>query len=315
VAYKKPKEYEKVCVVCSKTFITGRQNKLTCSRACKLHRNSQYHKKKAIKEGHIGWDKSPRNCVQCDSVYIPTQWHQKFCSKECSAIVHKMPYVKKGRFEEKRCCENCGKEYTALSSRQQYCGSECLKAATKEKTKEKNRLKKEKLLKEGCRIYTPSHFDDLIFYDEEQFHHWFNQNFSLYGLKKIHKSDRFFPDVIAETYDGKVLRIELEYFASNFEKHEHDSESCDLLICYVKKETTTSIKGVPIISMFDIPHIKAHNWQIANMNDKSLSCYFINIVNSLNNNLDNYMRTDADCQNIELCDYIQQYSNIVGDKK
>jgi len=297
--------HDKVCVVCNKNFTTSNSTKLSCSRECQKKQRKEWHEGKRKRSD---WDRSPRVCIHCNSVYTPIAVHQKYCNKKCGEEYWKKnnSYVKTGPFEEKRCCKNCGKEYTARAVNKRFCSTECREIAVKEE----KILKKEKLLKEGCSIYTPSHFDNLTFYNEDQFHHWFNENFSLFGLKKIHKSNTRFPDIIAETYNGKVLRIELEYFASNFEAHEHNAELCDLIICYVKKETVKSIKGLPIISMFDIPPGKENNWEIVNMNNKSLSCYFINIVNSLNNNLENYMRTNIDCQHIELCDYIQQYAKI-----
>jgi hypothetical protein len=134
------------------------------------------------------------------------------------------------------------------------------------------------------KIENHTNFNELLFWSEKSFEKWFKNNYVILGLKRLRKIDRMFPDVIAETYSGEILRIELELCAPNFKAHGHDPMGCDLIISFVKPFNKKDILGVPIISIFNAKGL------IAGASDYDpeslvLTDYFQKMVNFLNSNL------------------------------
>lgn len=59
----------------------------------------------------------PRICVLCGKEYLPTQWNQKHCSREC--------FLESVRKRKKIICPTCKKEFTQTRVSQKYCSRKC----------------------------------------------------------------------------------------------------------------------------------------------------------------------------------------------
>lgn len=248
IRYPPPKDWDrsdKNCINCNKLFKPKQPNNTYCSTNCR----TEYHKEQRLKIRQPDFE---RNCAWCNNLMVlpPTRKSQKFCSEEC-----KENHWKKIRDSNKTWkpkivnCKVCNKEFKQQAINAIYCSSPCRVEANRIRVainqKKYAELNKYKKIKTNF-----TNFNDLSFANEEDFHHWFNDNFSLFGLKKLIKTDRFFPDVIAETHDGIMLRIELELVSNNFIAHGHKPGDCDLIICFVNSRRTPKIKGVPVLSIF-----------------------------------------------------------------
>jgi hypothetical protein len=97
-----------------------------------------------------------------------------------------------------------------------------------------------------------------------------------------------FPDVIAETYEGKELRIELELVATSFREHQHDANTCDLIISFVKPFGRESIRGVPVISIFNGKGLKGGGH--FDSSTLELTDYFQNLVTFSINQINNIVK-------------------------
>lgn len=192
-----------------------------------------------------------------------------------------MKSKKKNWDDSPRKCPFCGKQFAPYRAGHIYCSSVCAK---KEARRDYKMLyaKHSRDIIEGKPIYT--NFNELLFWNEKQFAKWFKNNYALFGFKTLRKINRMFPDVIAETYDGKILRIELELCAPNFVAHGHDPMVCDLIISFVKPFHRNDIRGVPIIAIFNG---KGLTKGLADYNPESLKLtdYFQKIVATLNSYL------------------------------
>jgi hypothetical protein len=51
------------------------------------------------------------------------------------------------------------------------------------------------------------------------------------GWRIVHLQTAF-PDAVIENLNGARLTIEFEHVASNFERHGHNSNGCDLVVCW-----------------------------------------------------------------------------------
>lgn len=72
------------------------------------------------------------------------------------------------------------------------------------------------------------------FLNEREFSKWFENNYELLGFTKIiTKRVNKFPDFRMEL-KGKEIEIELETLSSNFIRHKHNPDKCDLVICILK---------------------------------------------------------------------------------
>ncbi|MHA2272783.1 MAG: hypothetical protein ACXACI_13035 [Candidatus Hodarchaeales archaeon] len=64
------------------------------------------------------------------------------------------------------------------------------------------------------------------------------------------KCDYQFPDCLMKDPMGKNKRIEIEYQASNFIKHNHNEEECDIIVCW-KNDISPGQTRLPIIALED----------------------------------------------------------------
>ena len=163
----------------------------------------------------------------------------------------------------RKCCY-CSNPYTPKSSRSRYCSPECKTGRQKERVAQ-NVIREQHISSfytSNGRLRTVpkrlrnipiglTNFSGLWFHTEKQFVEWFSNNYVLFGLEKIDIIRTQFPDVIATTYSGVTLRIELELNASNFLMHGHDSKMCDLIISFLKSPNIFQYNDVPIVSVFD----------------------------------------------------------------
>lgn len=299
----------KRCEECNKEFIPKAPNQKYCSGECRLI----VEKNADVRPGRE-WDKTPRKCIQCNKEFTPKAPNQKYCGLECSKVYQHQVYRADNPEWDKtpRKCMVCNSEYTPIHPTQKYCTKDCGSIFAKNNKNEIAKPKHSKKLFKTKNTGYISHFDSLNFNNEEEFHYWFEENFSLFGFKKLHKSNPMFPDIIAETYDDKVMRVELEYNASNFTKHDHDRNMCDIVISFVKYKGVTHIKGLPLISIFEMlptRQFKRYNGE-ANTADRKLTDYFVNVVNALSNNFNCFRKEDVYWDNVELAPYLQQYKNI-----
>ncbi len=287
----------KICPICGKEFQTRRNKQIFCSNVCRVkNRYLKYNKKEEIEKEIL-----KKQCVFCGKEFQTTYNHQIFCSTECSRQDQIKKEIRTELVSERRRCVYCGTAFIAQRTNQSLCGKKCYASYKREHmTKEEKKMQSEKqkeyvlknkIKKQKKENYT--NFGELLMFDEEQFVHWFKDNYVLFGIKKIIKLDRMFPDVIAETFDGKKLRIELELSPLNFIAHEHDANMCDLIICFVKPFKIEQIKGVPVISIFNGTCLKRGLTEYE-YTSLELTDYFQNItqhcVDSLNKFLEEHKR-------------------------
>ena len=185
-----------------------------------------------------------------------------------------------------RKCRRCGKEFRPTHPKNIYCSHTCLyKGQESFKPKAFSTITK-------IRESNYTNFNALRFWSEEEFEEWFRKNYVIFGLRELKKINRSFPDVIAETYSGKILRIELELCANNFVAHNHDPKMCDLIISFVKTFGRDEIKGVPVIAIFNA---KGMEKGCAEYNPKSLELtdYFNVLVRVFEKNLSRFLKGNA----------------------
>lgn len=88
--------------------------------------------------------------------------------------------------------------------------------------------------------------------NEHEFHDFIDKSPEIWrslGWDRIVKSDPFFPDVIARLDDGRLLRVELEYEAENYNKHGHPS-TADLVLSFSRAIGSRFICGTPVWSFY-----------------------------------------------------------------
>ena len=269
------------CLICGKEFVPKHPSIKYCDRTCAKEAGL----KQQIQQ-KTNWDNSPKKCLICGKEFVPQHPNNCYCSTVCAKegyhsnvqkLGKNLNYTPRHEDEKQRKCLICGKELVLKQATRKYCSPECRKEQTRRNSK---RMLPEIIKRKP--IYT--NFNGLLFWKEEEFEKWFRNNFVLFGLRSLQKIDRLFPDVIAETYNGKLLRIELELCASNFIAHGHDPLMCDLIISFVKSSNTVAIRGVPVISIFNA---KGLNKGLADYEPESLELtdYFQRIVVFLNNSL------------------------------
>lgn len=230
------------CINCNKIFLPRQPNNNYCSVDCRLKFNKIKNTSGKITE-------IKKNCLWCNKIMIlPANYAgQKYCNAECREQYWKVEKAKEpNKIKLKNVkCVICGNIFLQKSFNQITCSIECRREKSRRYAITNPSYKRKQRRKSNF-----TNFNNLEFYNEEDFHHWFELNYSLFGLKKLIKSDRFFPDVIAETFDGVQLRIELELVSNNFVNHGHNPDECDLIICFVSSRKSKTIKGVPVISVF-----------------------------------------------------------------
>lgn len=164
----------------------------------------------------------------------------------------------------------------------------------KAKQREAARRSRQKVRQRGTQHHKkPNYrnFNDLRFWTEKEFEKWFHNNYALFGLKRLIDTKQLYPDVVAETYGGKKLFIELELCAPNFIAHDHDPALCDLIIAFLKPHGLSNISGVPVIAVFNAQGLRKG---MANYDPKSLRLtdYFQRMVETFQRQLEAAIATD-----------------------
>lgn len=223
-----------------------------------------------------------RRCVICGEWYRPTMINQKYCSDPCRRV----RYEQQRKTYHPKPCSLCGEKFTPKTHNQKYCSDECAKSARIERTKTTPKKKR----RETKGVESREKFGNLRFWSEHQFEEWFKENYALFGISKIHKIDAFFPDVIAETMRGDVIRIELELCSPNFKAHGHDPSDCDLVISFVRPKSSDEVCGVPVVAVFTAGGLQAG---LADYDPDSmvLTPYFQRIADAARDNLYSYMES------------------------
>ena len=313
--YKRNYKYEskrtfinKTCLICNKVYLSWLHNQKYCSYDCgKIKWDSNYQKvaakgeiysKKTIKKWGIN---KKIKCLHCEKKFIKKHMTQKYCTKECrngyNTIVQHLKY-KPIRYKKTAICEFCKKQFEKLVYHKIYCSKKCCIKSTKLKQIELNKQKqKAENLKKQEQLYeikskTSKYFtifNQLRFYTEHDFENWFKNNYTIFGIKKLIKINRWFPDVVAEMYNGKVLRIELELLARNFKSHGHDPLRCDLILCFAKTKHEETVKGVPVISIFETTMLSGSNYFNYNEDKLILSEFMLNLIDGLHNNIKEFI--------------------------
>jgi hypothetical protein len=212
------------------------------------------------------WQREDRDCQVCGTRYTPNSTNQKFCSDPCrekNIVGNLRPWQPR----ERRCL-TCQSIYMQDSVGRKYCSEAC-RLARRRRIPAPPKPPAERPI-----CYT--NFNDLHFLNESDFEVWFRLNFALFGIRRIVKLDRWFPDCLAEMFDGSYLDIELEYHAKNFEEHGHDAGACDLIISFVKFRHQDRIAGLPVIAIFDVRDFRAVG--DFDPDTKALTPYFRDLV-------------------------------------
>jgi len=194
------------------------------------------------------------NCVGCEKEFKRNNSTHKYCSKECRDKYYK-EHMNQKSFH--LCCNYCGK-YFINHGKRKYCSDDCVVLGRELDNLERRiKIKKweAKYLKKPRKVNF-TNFNNLRFWSEKGFAEWFKMNYVLYGISEILSMDRFFPDVLAKMFDGRTVRIELEHYSQNYISHNHPVYGCDLVISFVKPFKINSVKGIPIIAIFNAKGLK-----------------------------------------------------------
>jgi len=234
------KLYNKICPICNQVFIGNRLNQKTCN----LHRCRQTYYKNRAHTNYIARRGTLPNygkgvCPQCGKIFQRKSGGHIYCTKKCNKRRHgnvKFPIIRK--------CKHCGVNFQAKRNTHIYCCMPCRYDATRDRQR-----KQDVVRRTYYHNVVVSSYPHLT--TEKQFHRWFNNSIYFFGFSKLEKTSPDFPDVIAVTYDGKQVRIELEYNAKNFIQHKHDPDQCDLIISYYKEQGVKEIAGLPVLSLYE----------------------------------------------------------------
>ena len=256
------------CLECGRSYIPLSANQKYCSNDCRDSYN-----KKNLEKYKRNWDQSPRNCIECGKSFVPSGPNHKCCSKECRYKKQRDEYKQEFK-QNPRICQECGKSFIRISPNQKLCMTCKTGSPVRQIIKKANFV----------------NFGELRLFNEHDFEEWFVNNYVLFGIKRLLKINRMFPDVVAETYDGKVLRIELEFSAVNFRLHGHDPSGCDLIISYISHYDKNNISGVPVISIFNAKFSQATNDY--NPETFQLTDYFQEMVESCKIMLNKFLHTN-----------------------
>lgn len=97
------------------------------------------------------------------------------------------------------------------------------------------------------------HLDDMFIKNERHFHLLISLASNIQrslGWSGILNSNVFYPDVQALLIGGDLIKVELEYKASNFIKHKHSGKNCDLIVSFIRKPHEDIIMGLPVWSFY-----------------------------------------------------------------
>jgi hypothetical protein len=228
----------KECKQCHNMFDPKPKNKKFCCIECgKLFYKLAYERSKPELSSQI-----EKECLNCKTAFRAKHSHYKFCNPKCTADYHNNRFKQSYQafeWQKIRQCQ-CGKEFLPNVFTHIYCSPECRNKFGEYEEKCPEQPVKSNTLGMG-------------FTNEDQFAEWFKISCPLFGVEKIIKFDRFFPDARL-VINGKILNAELEYYASNFSMHNHEPNSCDLIISYIRPPNTLKIKEIPIFSFYTAIH-------------------------------------------------------------
>lgn len=235
-------------------------------------------------------------CPGCTEEFFSSYVDKKWCSTACRTK-HNNPKPKWKNITA--ICSVCNKKYLKDIHNKIYCSSECREVANIDNRKKSHnkykflkylKKKEDSKLKNSAQEKYLSIFNDIRFYKEADFEHWFKNNFNLFGIKRLVKIDIWYPDVIAELYNGNIIRIELELNASNFIDHNHDPSKCEMIISFVRREKDAYIKGVPVISIFTGKFNSRGGNTDYDPSSLKLTDYFINLTKNFENQINKFIK-------------------------
>jgi len=115
-------EYNKICIICEKDFISRWNHTKVCSQEC---RKKWQHKRYSE---NIKNELEELNCRGCGERFIQKYMQQVFCNKECADKFSRINLEKSKILVYNR-CKYCGKKYLWSSSNDQkiYCSEKCRK--------------------------------------------------------------------------------------------------------------------------------------------------------------------------------------------
>lgn len=249
---------ERSCLVCGTRYFPKVSNQKYCTTDCTAIANT----KPKI------WVPEARSCVICRAEFVQKAANQKYCGEECQKL--RNIYLRKEI--GKRNCQRCGTSFDANTSNHKFCSNKCQRKGYAELNTEAECkrcgaifLRATGSTAHYCSVECQqkvsvrsnfTNFSDLMCFSEEDFVEWFRRNFTLFGIKRLVKLDRFFPDCRAELFDGRWIEIELECYANNFKYHGHGT--CDLVISFAKSPGQTEVNGIPVIAVFDVVDWRAN---------------------------------------------------------
>ena len=296
--------HNSICDFCGKEYLKKRANQKHCSDKCSndyWHSISTYVPTKGYSKETIEKHQLGKNieCKTCKKLFIKKDPGVLYCSEKCSYDFSNGIGSFEKRFNHGEAnCDRCGKSFIKKTFNTIYCSEECRKISNKEKgrkirekykkTKEEEKAKKDKFLKSQEGKYVTK-YANLRFTSEQEFEHWFEENYTLFGIRRLLKIDTFFPDVVAELFNRKVVRIELELIANNFMNHNHNPEQCDLVICFLSNTKQTTVLGVPIISMFQTPFTNSKNNTDYDVTKLKMTPFFRNLIDKITSNMEDFI--------------------------
>lgn len=181
-------------------------------------------------------------CDMCDTQFLAKSATAKYCSNACREIMY--PNFKKKEAIQ-RVCLYCNTTFYTAMPNKKTCSESCAEGNRQDKLRQA-RIESFRRSVDRMREKTENR-EWYVFCNEADFAQWFSKSYWFYGLKRILSQGARFPDVTALDRNDRVLRIELEYNASNFKTHNHPS-TCDVIMSMVS--SSDRVAGIPVIALF-----------------------------------------------------------------
>ena len=113
---------QKICLICSKKFMTWHINQKFCSLQCRF---ASYRANcTGEKNSHWKGGKIEKKCIVCSKIFQSRKVDAKYCSVKCRNIAQtkKYEFTAQGLVVPTRTCPTCGKVINAWSV---YCSKKC----------------------------------------------------------------------------------------------------------------------------------------------------------------------------------------------
>lgn len=232
------------CKQCGVTIrARTKQPRKYCSTKC----SSEYWKNNN-KSGYQRKTPLEKTCVVCSCTFSSSSSNAKFCSNQCRTVV----YPEKEKFSVT--CLRCGMVFLTAMTTKKYCSANCSGITSITNTRNRAREKRQERLEaaKGVFQYRPDlayrrYDNELDIQKESEFAEWFKTHYWLFGFTELVLLQTRFPDALVRDKHGRLLRVELEYKASNYTHHSHPG-TADLIISYIGGDGP--ISGIPVISLF-----------------------------------------------------------------